>query len=204
MAQIIYNVIRLWMIMLDLILKTHGQNGTRQLTSSFCLFISLIKSCYQSSSIHFKEKNNIQDVFIVFFWTLGDKMDVPSDKMIILDFSHLTVGNFHRFSDLMTQSSSQKISLHVHVDICACFWHHQSQSAGAITSHSHHLQSQRDMLSMNRIKGVCQRRCVGETTLISAFQPVLPGILASIPHHPDATVIHFVRLYSKQAKYTSP
>lgn len=87
--------------------------------------------------------------------------------------------------------------------VCVCvrvsFWHCQSQSAGAITSHSHHLQC-KDMLRTSRIKGVCQRECVGETTLISAFQPVLLGILATIPHQANGTVIRFVRLYSKKAK----
>ncbi len=36
--------------------------------------------------------------------------------------------------------------------------------------------------------------------LISAFQPVLLGILATISHQANATVIQFVRLYSKKAK----
>lgn len=41
---------------------------------------------------------------------------------------------------------------------------------------------------------------MGETTLIPAFQPVLLGILVTIAHQANATVIEFVRLYSRKAK----
>lgn len=56
------------------------------------------------------------------------------------------------------------------------------------------------MLRTRRIRGVCGRECVGETTLIPAFQPVLLGILVTIAHQANATVIEFVRLYSRKAK----
>lgn len=57
------------------------------------------------------------------------------------------------------------------------------------------------MFNMSWIKTLWQRECVGETTLISAFQLPLPGTLAAIPRQANATVIQFVRLYRKYAKY---
>lgn len=57
------------------------------------------------------------------------------------------------------------------------------------------------MFKMSWIKTLWQRERVGETTLIFAFQLPLPGILVAIPHQANATVIQFVRLYRKYAKY---
>lgn len=51
------------------------------------------------------------------------------------------------------------------------------------------------------IKTLWQWERVGDTTLISAFQLPLLGTLMAIPHQANATIIQFVRLYLKYAKY---
>lgn len=69
-----------------------------------------------------------------------------------------------------------------------------AMSSGAITSHSHHLQC-KDTSRRKRMKGVCQRERVGETTLFSASQPLLFDIFAMIPHQAIVILINFVRLH---------
>lgn len=117
---------------------------------------------------------------------------------ITLSLLHFTVGNFCRFLLLNVCIISRNIAACVFVRVS--FWHRRSQSAGASTSHSHHLQC-KDMFNMSWIKTLWQRERVGETTLIFAFQLPLPGILVAISHQANATVIQFVRLYRKYAKY---
>lgn len=117
---------------------------------------------------------------------------------ITLYFLHFAVGNFCRFVWLDDCIISRNLAACVFVRVS--FWHRRSQSAGASTSHSHHLQC-KDMFTMIWIKTLWQRQRVGETTLISAFQLPLLGTLMAIPHQANATVIQFVRLYRKYAKY---
>lgn len=126
---------------------------------------------------------------------MRENFDILWSKTIILYFSQLRNSQVFLLDDCIISNDC----MFPYVCVCVSIWHCQSQSAGAITSHSHHLQY-KDTLRTNRIKSVCQRECVGETTLISAFQPVLPGIFAMFPHQTNATVIYFVRLYSKKTK----